>query len=271
MSVREGVSENSNNDETSFLSQLNSFRGHSIMAGYQITTYTYDPVVGVKSITPPSGIRENYFYDTAHRLNKVVDNNGKILKEYTYNYKPNSVALYHNAAVSKIFRNLTCDSNSVGSPVTYAVPANQYTSTISQADADYQAEIDLNTDGQALANANCICMSINCPVVFNSSLDITGTSSVYAVNSAGHFVLTLSFTTGPNSTTLPLDGDPGVKIATINGNCRPSDTILGGNMQAGGNLTVFWSVRPNGDIYIDNTPAPANNSSQTWVLEIPFY
>jgi hypothetical protein len=260
-----------NNDETSFLSQLNSFRNHSSMTGYQITTYTYDPLVGVRSITPPSGIRENYLYDTAHRLNKVVDNNGKILKEYTYNYKPNSVALYHNVAVSKIFRNLTCDSNSVGSPVTYSVPANQYTSTISQADADYQAEIDLNTNGQALANANSICMPLSCPVVFNSSLDITGTSSVYAVNSAGHFVLTLSFTTGPNSTTLPWDGDPGVKIATINGNCRPSDTILGGNMQAGGNLTVFWSVRPNGDIYIDNTPPPANNSSQTWVLEIAFY
>lgn len=260
-----------NNDETVFLNELNTFRKHNSMSTYQITTYTYDPLIGVRSITPPSGIRENYFYDTANRLEKIIDVNGKILKEYKYNYSSATGSIFFNAAISKIFRNLSCGSNSVGSPVTYTVPANQYISNISQGDADYQAELDLNTNGQALANANSVCMPLNCPVTFNTSLDISGTSSVYAINSEGQYELTLSFTTGPNSTTLPWDGDPGVKIANIGGNCRPSDTILGGTMQAGGNLTVWWSVRPNGDIYIDNTPAPADNSSQTWVLKIPFY
>lgn len=259
------------NDETSFINELNTFRTHSSMSGYQVMTYTYDPLIGVRSITPPSGIRENYLYDTANRLERIIDVNGKILKEYKYNYSSSNISVFFNAAVSGIFRKLTCGSNSVGTPVTYSVPANQYISNISQGDADYQAELDLNTNGQALANANSVCVPLNCPVTFNSSLDISGTSSVYTNSSGGGYVLTLSFTTGPNSTTLPWDGDPGVKIATINGNCRPSDTIFGGNHQAGGNLQVFWSVRPNGDIYIDNTPAPADNSSQTWVLEIPFY
>lgn len=241
------------------------------MSTYQVTTYTYDPLVGVRSITPPSGIRENYSYDTAHRLEAIIDVNGKILKEYKYNYSTSNISVYFNSAVSKIFRNLNCTSATVGSPVTYSVPANQYISNISQADADYQAEVDLNTNGQALANVNSICMPINCPVTFNSSLDISGTSNVYANHSDGNFVLTLSFTTGANSSTLPWDGDPGVKIANISGNCRPSETILGGTQQAGGNLTVWWSVQPNGDIYIDNTPPPADNSSQTWVLNIPYY
>lgn len=259
------------NDETSFLSILDNFRREPSLSNYQITTYTYDPLIGVRSVTPPSGIRETYLYDTANRLKQIIDVNGKILKEYKYNYSTSNTSLYFNSAISKIFRNTSCGSNAVGTPYTYTVPANQYSSTVSQADADYQAETDLNTNGQNLANTNSTCVSLNCPVTFNSSLDISGTSSVYAVNSEGKFVLTLSFTTGPNSTTLPWDGDPGVKIATINGNCRPSDTIFGGTHQAGGNLTVWWSVRPNGDIYIDNTPAPDNNSSQTWVLEIPFY
>lgn len=260
-----------NNDETVFLNELNTFRKHNSLSAYQITTYTYDPLIGVRSITPPSGIRENYLYDTANRLEKIIDVNGKILKEYKYNYSSATGSIFFNAAISKIFRNLSCGSNSVGSPVTYSVPANQYISNISQSNADYQAELDLNTNGQALANANSVCMPLNCPVTFNTSLDISGTSSVYAINSEGQYELTLSFTTGPNSTTLPWDGDPGVKIANIGGNCRPSDTIFGGNHQAGGNLQVFWSVRPNGDIYIDNTPAPADNSSQTWVLKIAFY
>ncbi|MCL8538962.1 RHS repeat protein, partial [Chryseobacterium gallinarum] len=74
-----------NNDETSFLSALNTFRNS--LSGYQVTTYTYDPLIGVRSITPPSGIRESYIYDSANRLEKVIDANGKVLKEMKYNYK----------------------------------------------------------------------------------------------------------------------------------------------------------------------------------------
>lgn len=74
-----------NNDESAVLSVLNSFRNS--LSNYQITTYTYDPLVGVRSITPPSGIRESYVYDSANRLEKVIDVNGKVLKEMKYNYK----------------------------------------------------------------------------------------------------------------------------------------------------------------------------------------
>ncbi|OCA80186.1 hypothetical protein BBH99_16485 [Chryseobacterium contaminans] len=74
-----------NNDETNLLNAFNTFKSN--LGGYQITTYTYDPLIGVRSITPPSGIRESYLYDSANRLEKVVDANGKIVKEMKYNYK----------------------------------------------------------------------------------------------------------------------------------------------------------------------------------------
>ncbi|MPS74528.1 MAG: hypothetical protein E2590_15445 [Chryseobacterium sp.] len=76
-----------NNDESALLIALDNFRKDPAMTKYKITTYTYDPLIGVRSITPPSGVRENYIYDTANRLEKVVDINGHILKEYKYNYK----------------------------------------------------------------------------------------------------------------------------------------------------------------------------------------
>ncbi|MDR6923740.1 hypothetical protein J2Y40_004634, partial [Chryseobacterium sp. 2987] len=57
------------------------------LAGKLITTYSYDPLIGVTSITPPSGILEKYVYDSANRLQKVEDVNGKIIKEYQYHYK----------------------------------------------------------------------------------------------------------------------------------------------------------------------------------------
>ncbi|WP_156907060.1 hypothetical protein [Epilithonimonas caeni] len=81
------ASQGSGNDESALLIALDNFRKDPAMTKYQITTYTYDPLIGVRSITPPSGVRENYIYDTANKLEKVVDINGHILKEYKYNYK----------------------------------------------------------------------------------------------------------------------------------------------------------------------------------------
>lgn len=77
-----------NNDETAFLNILDNFRNQPGLSAFQIATYTYDPLTGVRSLTPPSGIREIYIYDSAGRLQKIVDEQGKILKENTYNYKP---------------------------------------------------------------------------------------------------------------------------------------------------------------------------------------
>lgn len=76
-----------NDSENVLVSALNSFRVKPEFKDFRITTYTYDPLIGVKSITGPSGIRENYIYDVVGRLEKVVDDNGKLLKELKYNYK----------------------------------------------------------------------------------------------------------------------------------------------------------------------------------------
>ncbi|WP_344830709.1 hypothetical protein [Chryseobacterium ginsenosidimutans] len=83
------ASATASNDESAFLALLDTFRKDPSMAGYQVTTYTYDPLIGVRSITPPSGIREVYIYDSANRLKEIRENNqaGNILKEFKYNYK----------------------------------------------------------------------------------------------------------------------------------------------------------------------------------------
>ncbi|MFC3758975.1 hypothetical protein ACFONJ_23650 [Chryseobacterium tructae] len=77
--------------EAALLSALDNFH----QSGLIVTTYTYDPLVGVTTITPPSGIREQYVYDTANRLKEIQlrerDNAGnyviKTVKEFKYNYK----------------------------------------------------------------------------------------------------------------------------------------------------------------------------------------
>lgn len=82
--------------EADLLDTYERFRKLSILSDKLVTTFTYDPLIGVTSITPPSGIRELYVYDTANRLREVKirekDGSGnyvyKTVKEFNYNFKP---------------------------------------------------------------------------------------------------------------------------------------------------------------------------------------
>ncbi|QIY90538.1 hypothetical protein [Chryseobacterium gallinarum] len=81
--------------EQSLINALDTFRQNPALVNYAVTTYTYDPVIGLTSTTPPSGFREIYEYDNAGRLKKVKkmekDAAGnlsyKTVKEYQYHYK----------------------------------------------------------------------------------------------------------------------------------------------------------------------------------------
>lgn len=74
-------------NEPALIQALDNLRKDNALKDYQITTYTYDPLIGVTSATSPLGIREINIYDNANRLLKVTDMSGKILKEFKYNYK----------------------------------------------------------------------------------------------------------------------------------------------------------------------------------------
>lgn len=76
-------------NEPALLLALKNLRKDINLKNYSITTYTYDPLIGATSVTSPNGTREIYKYDNASRLEKVEDINGKLLKEYKYNYKHN--------------------------------------------------------------------------------------------------------------------------------------------------------------------------------------
>ena len=70
-------------------------------------------------------------------------------------------SLWYNKEQSKEFQKNDCDPDTEeGSMVRFTIPANSYTSTISQADADQKAIDALNDGGQNYANSHGECITI---------------------------------------------------------------------------------------------------------------
>jgi hypothetical protein len=175
--------DNPTDDNTlrNYLSNLKTYLPNAL-----VSTYTYKPMIGMTSETDPSGKIKYYNYDRFNRLSVASDKDNNILEktDYHYNLETNapviSPTVYHNQAVSAAYSKNSCGSGFTGSSVTYSVPANQYSSTISQADAQAQAQNDINTNGQNYANAIGTCT----PIITNISLtytNATGNSSVVAI------------------------------------------------------------------------------------------
>ncbi|QBA22434.1 hypothetical protein EU348_15065 [Chryseobacterium indologenes] len=72
--------------EQDLQNSLDAFRNNANLNSYQITTYLFDSLNRMKTMTPPTGVRAVYQYDAAGRLQKIEDETGKALKKYEYNY-----------------------------------------------------------------------------------------------------------------------------------------------------------------------------------------
>ncbi|GEN70603.1 DUF5977 domain-containing protein [Chryseobacterium lathyri] len=155
-------------NEQALITAEDNLRKNANLANYQITTYTYDPLIGVTSITPSSGIREYYKYDMTNRLEKIVDINNKILKEFKYRYATIASTNYPNEEKSETFTRTNCTGNGIGGTYTYIVPAGTYTD-VSILAANQKALDDININGQNMANQNGPCFfPVSCSFIFSS-------------------------------------------------------------------------------------------------------
>ncbi|WP_445456042.1 RHS repeat domain-containing protein [Flavobacterium sp. HNIBRBA15423] len=72
-------------DEASLITALNNLR--TALPNAMVTTYTYNPLVGVTSITDPRGYTTTYQYDDFNRLESIKDANGIKVSKNEYHYK----------------------------------------------------------------------------------------------------------------------------------------------------------------------------------------
>lgn len=73
-------------DQNDLQDYLDDLRNDTTTANAMVTTYTYEPLNGVKTITDPKGDIITFYYDAFGRLEQVKDKDGNILSENEYNY-----------------------------------------------------------------------------------------------------------------------------------------------------------------------------------------
>ncbi|KUY19867.1 hypothetical protein BAZ12_03690 [Elizabethkingia miricola] len=244
--------------EQALIGALDLFRNNPALSGYQITTYTYNPLIGVTSITPPSGVREVYKYDSANRLESVKDINGNLLKEYQYKYKSkneNENTSYYNIIKSQTFTKNNCTPGTIPGTYTYTVPANKYTSTVSQADADQKAQNDINANGQEQTNLFATCTP---PTSCTFNPVTTGIAATFTPSGSSIVYYNLNF----NSSTKPyfnFDSKQNVLIGKIDLGCAPTSTFQIGKSEGG----RYWmiTIEPSGNFYLQLLNGSVNSGS----------
>jgi hypothetical protein len=82
--------ETSQTTENNLKTALQNIRNQTYFAKSQIATYTYDPGIGVTSMTDSKGYVMYYFYDQHNRLEMVKDADNNILGENEYSYRINN-------------------------------------------------------------------------------------------------------------------------------------------------------------------------------------
>lgn len=84
--INQGILDNLSSTDQQIRDEINKIRTN-LNGSALVTTYTYSPLLGITSQTDPKGQTSFFEYDGFGRLKLIKDLNGKILKQYDYQYQ----------------------------------------------------------------------------------------------------------------------------------------------------------------------------------------
>ena len=68
-------------------SALASIRSSLASRPVLMTSYTYEPLIGITSMTTPNGTKTTYNYDAMARLSSVQNHGNNTVQQHSYHYK----------------------------------------------------------------------------------------------------------------------------------------------------------------------------------------
>jgi len=137
--------------------------------GAQMTTYSYEPLVGLKTVADLKSQLYYYTYDNFQRLSNILDQSGNIMKHYDYNYAVTVTKPVINSLIPtglSVYVDFTPVSGCTGAMITYT---------------------DLNTSQTSGSTGSCSSNAVTVPslghtyqfkVTCYSALNPGGTTSV---------------------------------------------------------------------------------------------
>ena len=84
--INDVIITNYDNTESTLMSRCTTFR-NSLPAMATLTSFTYDILKGISTITDKNNVTSYYDYDAVGRLSTVKDDDQNIVKNYIYHFK----------------------------------------------------------------------------------------------------------------------------------------------------------------------------------------
>lgn len=213
--------------EKALINSLDQFT-RALPSSYQVITYTHDPLIGITSVADNTGIRKYYTYDVAGRLQSTKDSEEKTTASFNYN----TALKFYNTTQNHVLTRNNCGAGYQGGTYTYNVPYGTYSSSVSQGDADSQAQSDIATNGQMMANMAATCDSKNCPIQ-----GVASPGYEFSIHASG---MVTTFTQGVLKAKVKFFHNDGMTKAKILGNCIPSTLPIVQNIDWGDwRITLF--------------------------------
>lgn len=154
----------------------------------QMTTYTYEPLIGITSQCDANNRITYYEYDDFMRLMLIRDQDKNIVKQVCYNHSGQleNCSIFYNSQKFGMYTK-ACVPGYFSNPVTYTVPEKTYSAS-TQSAADQKAQDDVAANGQNYANANGVCSP---GITINGYNSMTQNYNLQFTNTEGVFNFTL--------------------------------------------------------------------------------